>query len=177
MGNKDKTVSFRVNEDTFGELRDIAEERDISLSSVLRDYVDTFVSHDGRVRVVGEDGIDDPESDFPPRVEVPKEFIREHERLEMEKEYLELEVGHLREQLEEQHRGAPGPDRERRRGRHLPRGPRRGDGRRRGDLPDRLRRAIAARTRRFSNRTFSGSADRGGRARDRTLGRRHIGWD
>jgi regulator of replication initiation timing len=34
-------------------------------------------------------------------VEVPKDFIREHERLELEKEYLELEVDHLRERLAE----------------------------------------------------------------------------
>jgi regulator of replication initiation timing len=35
--------------------------------------------------------------DFPPKVEVPKSFVREHERLELEAE-------HLREQLDEHKR-------------------------------------------------------------------------
>ncbi len=52
MGNKNKTISFRVNEDAFETLREIAEERDISLSAVFRDYVDTLVAHDGQVQVV-----------------------------------------------------------------------------------------------------------------------------
>ena len=47
MGNKNKTISFRVNEDAFETLREIAEERDISLSAVFRDYVDTLVALDG----------------------------------------------------------------------------------------------------------------------------------
>ena len=38
MGNKNKTISFRVNEDAFETLREIAEERNISLSAVFRDY-------------------------------------------------------------------------------------------------------------------------------------------
>jgi len=101
MGNKNKTVSFRVNEETFESLREIAEEHDLSLSAVFRDYVDTFVANEGQVKVISEDHLDDPDADFPPRVEVPKDFIREHERLELEKDYLELEVGHLRERLEE----------------------------------------------------------------------------
>jgi predicted transcriptional regulator len=101
MGNKNKTVSFRVNEETFEELRDIAENRDLSLSTVFREYVDTFVAHEGQVTVTAEDSFTDAEGDFPPKVEVSKEFLREHERLELEKEYLELEVDHLREQLEE----------------------------------------------------------------------------
>ena len=54
MGNKNKTVSFRVNEDAFETLRDIAEERDLSLSAVFRDYVDMLVAHDGQVEVVPE---------------------------------------------------------------------------------------------------------------------------
>jgi len=95
MGNKNKTISFRVNEDTFDALRDIAEERDLSLSAVFRNYVDSLVAHDGQVRVVPEN---QPESvdgeEFPPKVEVPKSFVREHERLELEAE-------HLRDQLEE----------------------------------------------------------------------------
>ncbi|NUB90575.1 ribbon-helix-helix protein, CopG family [Haloterrigena sp. SYSU A121-1] len=99
MGNKNKTISFRVNEDAFEALQDIAEERDISLSAVFRDYVDQLVEHDGQVEVVPEDdleamGSDDDEQTFPPTVEVPKSFIREHERLELEAE-------HLREQLDE----------------------------------------------------------------------------
>lgn len=95
MGKKSKTISFRVNEDAFETLREIAEERDISLSAVFRDYVDTLVAHGGRVEVVPEGtDIDDESAGFPPKVEVPKSFIREHERLE-------LEADHLREQLEE----------------------------------------------------------------------------
>ena len=100
MSNKNKTVSFRVSEDAFESLRDIAEERDLSLSAVFRNYVDELVAHDGRVRVMSEAevagaGGDDPA--FPPTVEVSKSFVREHERLE-------LEAQHLREQLEEHKR-------------------------------------------------------------------------
>ena len=101
MGNKNKTISFRVNEDAFETLRDIAEERDISLSAVFRDYVDQLVAHDGQVEVVPHDELDQlrhgeegDEEGFPPKVTVPKSFIREHERLE-------LEADHLREQLDE----------------------------------------------------------------------------
>ena len=99
MGNKNKTISFRVNEDAFSALQEIAEEREISLSAVFRDYVDLLVEHDGQVAVVPEDELerrsdDDDEPSFPPTVEVPKSFVREHERLELESE-------HLREQLEE----------------------------------------------------------------------------
>jgi len=97
MGNKNKTISFRVNEDAFETLREIAEKRDISLSAVFRDYVDMLVEHNGQINVVpeGEFGSgDSDEAAFPPTVEVPKSFIREHERLELEAE-------HLREQLEE----------------------------------------------------------------------------
>jgi hypothetical protein len=110
MGNKNKTISFRVNEDAFETLREIAEERDISLSAVFRDYVDTLVAHDGQVRVVSEDELEQTGggTSFPPTVEVPKSFIREHERLELEAEHLreQLEehkryVNYLREQLEE----------------------------------------------------------------------------
>jgi hypothetical protein len=101
MGNKNKTISFRVNEDAFETLREIAEERDISLSAVFRDYVDTLVAHDGQVRVVPEHELEnmgaEAKDSFPPKVEVPKSFIREHERLE-------LEADHLREQLEEHKR-------------------------------------------------------------------------
>ena len=98
MGNKNKTISFRVNEEAFEALQEIAAERDISLSAVFRDYVDTLIEHDGQVAVVpeeelGEEG-DDEDNSFPPTVEVPKSFLREHERLELETE-------HLREQLEE----------------------------------------------------------------------------
>ena len=114
MGNKNKTVSFRVNEDAFETLREIAEERDISLSAVFRDYVDTLVAHDGQVQVVPEHELeqlrngDDEDESFPPKVKVPKSFIREHERLELEAEHLREQldehkryVNHLRERLEE----------------------------------------------------------------------------
>ncbi|ELY50595.1 ribbon-helix-helix protein, CopG family [Natronococcus jeotgali] len=101
MGNKNKTISFRVSEDAFEALQEIAEERDISLSAVFRDYVEQLVDHDGRVAVVpeadledGDPGGGDENLAFPPTVEVPKSFIREHERLE-------LEADHLREQLDE----------------------------------------------------------------------------
>ncbi|RQG93004.1 CopG family transcriptional regulator [Natrarchaeobius halalkaliphilus] len=99
MGNKNKTISFRVNEDAFEALQDIATERDISLSAVFRDYVDLLVDHDGQVTVVPDHELetgasDDGDRSFPPTVEVPKSFIREHERLELEAE-------HLREQLDE----------------------------------------------------------------------------
>src|SRR6056297_2965990 len=99
MGNKNKTISFRVSEDSFETLREIAEERDLSLSAVFRDYVDTLVAHDGRVKVVPESelGTESDGTEFPPTVEVPKSFVREHERLE-------LEADHLREQLQEHKR-------------------------------------------------------------------------
>ena len=99
--SKNKTISFRVSEDKFETLREIADERDLSLSAVFRDYVDMLVAHDGQVEVVAEHQLNesttsDTES-FPPKVEVPKSFVREHERLELEAE-------HLREQLEEHKR-------------------------------------------------------------------------
>jgi len=97
MGNKNKTVSFRVNEDAFETLQEIAEERDLSLSAVFRDYVDMLVAHDGQVAVVPEHEVPEESSDeesWPPKVEVSKSFVREHERLELEAE-------HLREQLDE----------------------------------------------------------------------------
>ena len=98
MGNKNKTISFRVNEDAFEALREIAEQRDISLSAVFRDYVDALIAHDGRVTVVPEHRVDGTaggdDGEFPPTVEVPKSYVREHERLE-------LEADHLRDQLEE----------------------------------------------------------------------------
>ncbi|MEF8772881.1 CopG family transcriptional regulator [Halodesulfurarchaeum sp.] len=95
MGKKNKTISFRVSENAFEALRDIAEERDISLSAVFRDYVDELVAHEGKVRVVPKNDVRDVDTEeFPPRVEVPKSFVREHERLE-------LEAQHLRDQLQE----------------------------------------------------------------------------
>ena len=100
MGNKNKTISFRVNEDAFETLREIAEERDISLSAVFRNYVEMLVAHDGQVQVVPEHEVDDSDaetSSFPPKVEVPKSYVREHERLELEAE-------HLRDQLDEHRR-------------------------------------------------------------------------
>ena len=97
MGNKNKTISFRVNEDAFETLQEIAEDRDISLSAVFRDYVDMLVAHDGQVAVVPEHEVseeDAGEEEWPPKVKVPKSFVREHERLE-------LEADHLRDQLDE----------------------------------------------------------------------------
>ncbi|WP_267641103.1 ribbon-helix-helix protein, CopG family [Haloarchaeobius amylolyticus] len=98
MGNKNKTISFRVNEDAFDTLQEIAAERDISLSAVFRDYVDMLVAHDGQVEVLPEHEVPEQGStggeEWPPKVEVPKSFVREHERLE-------LEADHLREQLDE----------------------------------------------------------------------------
>jgi hypothetical protein len=99
--SKNKTISFRVSEDKFETLREIADERDLSLSAVFRDYVDMLVAHDGQVEVVPEhqlnESTDSDTETFPPKVEVPKSFVREHERLELEAE-------HLREQLEEHKR-------------------------------------------------------------------------
>lgn len=98
MGNKNKTVSFRVNEDSFGELRDIAERRDLSLSAIFRDYVDMIIAHEGHVTVAPAHAVESDETglpgEFPPKVTVPKSFVREHERLE-------LEADHLRDQLDE----------------------------------------------------------------------------
>lgn len=108
MGNKNKTISFRVNEDKFDALRNIAEERDLSLSAVFRDYVDSLVAHDGRVRVAPENDAQPTDGDeFPPKVEVSKSFVREHERLELEAKHLRDQldehkkyINHLREQVE-----------------------------------------------------------------------------
>lgn len=95
MGNKNKTVSFRVNEDAFETLYEIAERRDLSLSAMFRDYVDALVAHDGQVEIVPEHQVTAGSTDeFPPTVEVSTSFVREHERLE-------LEADHLREQLDE----------------------------------------------------------------------------
>lgn len=97
MGNKDTTISFRVAADAAKKLTEIAEERDISMSAVMRDYVDMLVAHDGRVTVVPEHQVKeaaDVDEQFPPTVEVPTSFVREHERLELEAE-------HLRDQLDE----------------------------------------------------------------------------
>lgn len=97
MGDKDKTISFRVNEESFEMLRDLAEDQSVSLSQIFRDYVHIFNQHDGRVEAVPEYEVrDGPEvaDDFPLKTEVTTKLIREHERLELETE-------HLREQLDE----------------------------------------------------------------------------
>jgi len=94
MGNKNKTVSFRINQETFEDLREIAERRDLSLSAMFRDYVDAVVTNDGQVEVVPEHQLAAGDQEFPPTVEVSTSFVREHERLELEAE-------HLREQLDE----------------------------------------------------------------------------
>lgn len=97
MGNKDTTLTFRVTEDTAEALRTIADERDLPLSAVFRDYANMLVTHDGRVSVMPEHAVDQSsvdDTEFPPTVEVPTSFVREHERLELEND-------HLRTQLEE----------------------------------------------------------------------------
>jgi hypothetical protein len=95
MSNKNKTVSFRISEDKFEGLSDIADREDISLSQVFRNYVDKLITHDGQVQVAPEHHVESKtDNSFPPRVEVPKTFLREHERLELKAE-------HLREQLDE----------------------------------------------------------------------------
>ena len=98
MSNKNKTISFRIDEQKFHNLRSIADEQDLSLSAVFRDYVNTIISHDGQVEVVPKHSVRETATEespeFPLTVEVPKGFVREHERLE-------LECEHLREQLDE----------------------------------------------------------------------------
>lgn len=116
VSNKSKTVSFRIGEAKFSELKDVADDRELSLSSVFREYVDTFVGHDGQVEVVPKHALrandspsDDQSAAFPITVTVPKSFVREHERLEMEREHLEEQLEeykqyatHLETQLEAQ---------------------------------------------------------------------------
>jgi hypothetical protein len=96
--SKSKTISFRIGEEKFRDLRNIADEKGIELSSDFRDYVDTFNSHNGEVEVVPKHGVrneaDQISDDFPLTVEVPKSFVRDHEQME-------LECEHLREQLDE----------------------------------------------------------------------------
>jgi hypothetical protein len=92
--NKDKIVSFRVSEDTFETLSRIGDERDASLSEIFREYVDMLVKHDGAVELVPEGRSPGEDDEFPPKVKVPKQVLREQERLELENE-------HLREQIEE----------------------------------------------------------------------------
>lgn len=96
MGSKDKTVSFRLKSGKFSQLKDISEKRDLSLSSLFREYVDMLLAHDGRVEIVPEHAREHNtvSNDFPLKIEVPKSFVREHERLELQNE-------HLREQLSE----------------------------------------------------------------------------
>ncbi len=97
MGNKDTTLTFRVTENTAEQLRHIANERDLPLSAVFRDYANLLVTHDGRVSVVPDHAIDEStmnDAEFPPTVEVSTSFVREHERIELEND-------HLRAQLEE----------------------------------------------------------------------------
>lgn len=101
MGNKNKTVSFRVKERKFSELKELADDEGLSLSKVFRDYVETFVAHGGDVESVPTHLVPDEGSDesFPATVRVPKSYVREHERLELEAE-------HLRENLSEYKRYA-----------------------------------------------------------------------
>lgn len=97
MGNKNKTVSFRIREETFDELRGITDDRNLSLSSLFRDYVDKLVAHDGHVETVPKHRVSEAsttDDEFPVKVTVPKSFVRERERLD-------LEARQLREQLQE----------------------------------------------------------------------------
>lgn len=103
MGSKDKTVSFRVQEDRFEELRDVSESMEPSLSQIFRDFVTVFNDHDGAVEAVPahEFGVEEGDDEFPASVTVTKERVRRHERLELETE-------HLREQLDEYRAHATG---------------------------------------------------------------------
>lgn len=98
MTSKNKTISFRITEEQFEELQRVAEDSEESLSAIFRDYVDDLIEHDGQTTVVPEgknirsDSVETQE--FPPKVEVSKTFVREHERRK-------LECEHLREQLAE----------------------------------------------------------------------------
>ncbi len=98
MTNKNKTVSFRINEEKFDALQSISDDQDLSLSTVFREYVDEIVSHRGNVEVAPKHSVRESANaksdEFPFSVEVSKSFVREHERLE-------LECEHLGEQLEE----------------------------------------------------------------------------
>lgn len=95
MGSKDRTVSFRLQEDTYESLRDVADDVDASLSETFREFVAAFNDHDGHVEAVPAHEAPESAGDgFPAAVEVPTQRVREHERLE-------LEVEHLREQLSE----------------------------------------------------------------------------
>lgn len=96
MGSKDKTVSFRVQEDRFEELRALSESMEPSLSQIFRDFVTVFNDHDGAVEAVPAHQFDVGEGadGFPATVTVPTEQVRRHERLELETE-------HLRAQLDE----------------------------------------------------------------------------
>lgn len=86
---KDRTVSFRVSEETFRELSKIADERETTLSDLFREYVDALVKYGGDISLKNE-----KKEEYPPKVEVPTEMVREHERLELENK-------HLNERLEE----------------------------------------------------------------------------
>lgn len=97
MGDKDKTISFRVNEESFEMLRNLAEDQSVSLSQIFRDYVHIFNQHEGRVDAVPTYEVRDASGggeEFPLKTEVTTKLVREHERLELETE-------HLREQLNE----------------------------------------------------------------------------
>ena len=114
MATKNKTVSFRIDEETFEDLRSIAENRELSLSAVFGEYVDAFVDHDGQVAVVpehadreaaGAGDAADAGGAHPVTVEVPTSLVREHERIE-------LECEHLRDQLSEDEAYAGRPEAE-----------------------------------------------------------------
>ena len=67
--------------------------RALELVSAIEDQVTVAPDHEIEAATAEESSAES----FPPKVEVPKSFVREHERLELEAE-------HLREQLEEHKR-------------------------------------------------------------------------
>lgn len=99
MTRKEKKISFRINEEKFSQLEDLANEKNFSLSDLFREYANKFKKYDGNLSVVTDSDlvseVDDYEGrEYPPKVRVPTTMIREHERLELETE-------HLRESLDE----------------------------------------------------------------------------
>lgn len=112
MGSKDKTVSFRVGEDQFEDLKRVSDSLEPSLSQIFRDFVTEFNEHEGRVKAVPKHQTPNSSSDgFPMKVEVSKSMVREHERLELEAEHLRDELreyrsyaSNLEQQVEEAER-------------------------------------------------------------------------
>ena len=70
MADKNKTISFRVEEDRFDDLKDIAEDLDTSLSKFMRDHVEGLTD-DEFYRQVHKDFYDD-DREF-------KDFVEDNE--------------------------------------------------------------------------------------------------